>query len=34
MKGQGYPQMPAGGLNPEQLEGVESWIRVGAPIPH
>lgn len=33
MKGEGYPQMPAGGLNPEQLEEVESWIRAGAPAP-
>jgi len=33
IKGQGYPQMPAGGLNPEELEEVESWIRAGAPIP-
>ncbi len=33
IKGQGYPQMPAGGLNPEQLGEVESWINAGAPLP-
>lgn len=33
MKGEGYPQMPAGGLSGEQLEAVEAWIRQGAPIP-
>lgn len=33
IKGEGYPQMPAGGLNPEQLEEVENWINAGAPIP-
>lgn len=33
LKGQGYPQMPAGGVSPEQLEEVEAWIRAGAPIP-
>ena len=33
VKGEGYPQMPAGGLNPEQLEEVEAWIEAGAPIP-
>lgn len=33
MKGQGYPQMPAGGLSPEHLSEVEAWITEGAPIP-
>ena len=33
MKGQGYPQMPAGGLSPEHLTEVEGWINEGAPIP-
>ncbi len=33
LKGQGYPQMPAGGVNPEQLSEVESWINAGAPVP-
>ncbi len=33
IKGEGYPQMPAGGLSPEELEEVESWIREGAPVP-
>ena len=31
MKGQGFPQMPAGGLSPEELDEVESWINEGAP---
>jgi glucose/arabinose dehydrogenase len=33
LKGQGFPQMPAGGLSPEQLEEVQSWIRAGALVP-
>jgi glucose/arabinose dehydrogenase len=33
MKGQGYPQMPAGGLSPEHLSEVEAWINEGAPVP-
>lgn len=33
MKGEGYPQMPAGGLTGEQLDAVTAWIRAGAPIP-
>ena len=33
LKGQGFPQMPAGGLSPENLQEVESWIRAGAPVP-
>jgi hypothetical protein len=33
LKGQGYPQMPAGGVSPEQLEEVETWIREGARVP-
>jgi glucose/arabinose dehydrogenase len=32
IKGEGYPQMPAGGLSPEQLDEVESWINAGAPL--
>ena len=33
LKGQGFPQMPAGGLSPEGLEEVETWIREGAAVP-
>jgi hypothetical protein len=33
MKGNGFPQMPAGGVNPEGLAEVEAWINAGAPIP-
>lgn len=33
MKGNGFPQMPAGGVNPEGLAEVESWINAGAPVP-
>ena len=33
LKGQGFPQMPAGGLSPEGLGEVESWIREGAQVP-
>jgi hypothetical protein len=31
IKGQGFPQMPAGGVNPEQLESLFAWIDLGAP---
>lgn len=30
LKGDGFPQMPAGGVSPEQLEEVTAWIRAGA----
>ena len=30
LKGEGFPQMPAGGVSPEQLEEVLAWIRAGA----
>ena len=33
LKGQGFPQMPAGGLSPENLDEVLSWISAGAPVP-
>lgn len=33
LKGQGFPQMPAGGVSPEALSEVETWIRAGAPLP-
>jgi len=33
LKGQGFPQMPAGGLSPEGLQEVQAWISAGAPIP-
>jgi glucose/arabinose dehydrogenase len=33
LKGDGYPQMPAGGVSPEQLDEVLAWIRAGAPVP-
>lgn len=33
LKGEGYPQMPAGGLSPEGLAEVETWIRDGALAP-
>jgi len=33
LKGQGFPQMPAGGLSPEGLDEVQSWIREGAVVP-
>lgn len=33
LKGQGFPQMPAGGVSPEQLDEVQTWIREGARIP-
>ncbi len=33
LKGQGFPQMPAGGLSPESLQEVQAWIEEGAPIP-
>lgn len=31
IKGNGYPQMPAGGVNPEGVTEIESWIAAGAP---
>jgi len=31
IKGNGYPQMPAGGVNPEALHDIEAWISAGAP---
>lgn len=31
MRGQGFPQMPAGGVDAASLSAVESWIRAGAP---
>ncbi len=31
LNGDGFPQMPAGGINPEQMEEVLTWIREGAP---
>lgn len=34
LKGDGYPEMPAGGLDPEGLAEVQSWIGEGAPLPH
>lgn len=33
LKGQGFPQMPAGGIDPEKVDQVEAWIAEGAPIP-
>lgn len=33
LKGQGFPQMPAGGVSPEQLDEVQTWIREGARVP-
>jgi len=33
LKGQGFPQMPAGGVSPEALGLVETWIKGGAPLP-
>ena len=30
LKGEGFPQMPAGGVSPEQLQEVLAWIRAGA----
>ncbi len=30
LKGEGFPQMPAGGVSPEQLAEVTAWIRAGA----
>ncbi len=32
--GQGFPQMPAGGVNNEQLILLEDWLKAGAPIPN
>lgn len=33
IKGNGYPQMPAGGVSPEGVHEIESWINAGAPQP-
>jgi mono/diheme cytochrome c family protein len=33
LKGQGFPQMPAGGVSPELLDEVQTWIRNGAQTP-
>ena len=33
LKGQGFPQMPAGGVSPELLGEVQTWIRDGAQVP-
>jgi glucose/arabinose dehydrogenase len=33
MKGEGFPQMPAGGLSPEAYKEVEDWIKGGALAP-
>ena len=33
LKGQGFPQMPAGGVSPEHMTEVLTWIREGAPVP-
>jgi mono/diheme cytochrome c family protein len=33
LDGDGYPQMPAGGVSPEQRDEVLAWIRAGAPVP-
>lgn len=33
LKGEGYPQMPAGGVDPEAEAAVEAWINGGAPLP-
>ncbi len=30
LKGEGFPQMPAGGVSPEQLAEVIAWLRAGA----
>lgn len=30
LKGDGFPQMPAGGVSPEQLDEVKAWLRAGA----
>ena len=34
LQGNGYPQMPAGGVGPEGEDAVKAWIRAGAPLPH
>ncbi len=34
LRGQGFPQMPAGGVSPEPLQEVQSWIHDGALLPH
>ena len=31
LEGDGFPQMPAGGISPEQMAEVLAWIRAGAP---
>jgi glucose/arabinose dehydrogenase len=33
LKGDGFPQMPAGGVDQEQLDALLEWIRAGAPAP-
>lgn len=33
LEGQGFPQMPAGGVSPEHMTEVLTWIREGAPVP-
>jgi glucose/arabinose dehydrogenase len=33
LKGQGFPQMPAGGVSPELLSEVQTWIHDGALVP-
>jgi glucose/arabinose dehydrogenase len=33
LKGEGFPQMPAGGVSPEAYKEVEDWIKAGAPAP-
>lgn len=33
LKGEGFPQMPAGGVSPEAYKEVEDWIKAGAPTP-
>ncbi|MCW5817757.1 MAG: PQQ-dependent sugar dehydrogenase [Labilithrix sp.] len=33
IQGEGYPQMPAGGIDPESFHALEEWIRAGAPKP-
>jgi len=33
VKGEGYPQMPAGGVDPEAFAALEEWIKAGAPKP-
>lgn len=33
LQGKGFPQMPAGGVSPEHLQTVLTWIVAGAPVP-